>query len=181
MVVARRYARALYEHAERTTKTDVVDDDMELIRRSLDDADELARFFRSPVISREKKRDVVRELFSQRIDPVTLEFLEMLIRKKREDVFPEIAQAYRSLRDEQLGLVEATARTPRELSGAEQDDIAKAVGRLTGREVRLAVVTDESLIGGIVIRVGDTVYDGSVRRQLEMLRDRMEVGSISLN
>lgn len=181
MVVARRYARALYEEAERASKTDVVDADMELLRTSLRDSDELARFFRSPVISREKKLDVVRALFEERVDALTLQFVGMLIRKQREDVLPRIAQAYRDMRDEQLGIVEAKARAARELGVDEREELVTALGRLTGKEVRLHVEKDPDLIGGLVIRIGDTVYDGSVRHQLEQLRDKMEVGTISLN
>src|SRR5690554_653785 len=110
MIIARRYARALYEEAERESKTNSVDDDIELIRATLEQSSELVSFFHNPAISREKKNTVVRELLSARVDPVTLRFLEMLIAKQREDILPEIVEAYRKLRDEQLGIVEAHAR-----------------------------------------------------------------------
>ncbi len=181
MVVARRYARALYEEAERASKTDAVDDDMELIRASLRDSAELTRFFRSPVISREKKQNVVRELYEERVDHLTYRFLETLISKHREDVFPQIATAYRDMRDEHLGIVEARARAAWDLSESNRDELVRALGRLTGKDVRLEVEKDESLIGGLIVRVGDTVYDSSVLHQLDQLRDRMEIGSISSN
>lgn len=181
MVVARRYARALYEDAEAVSKTSAVDDDMTLVSDALDASDELARFFRSPVISRDRKKQIARSLFADRVDELTLDFLEMLVRKQREDIFPRIADAYRVLRNEQLGVVEATARSARDLSVEEQEELATSLGRLTGKKVKLHVETDERLIGGVVIRVGDTVYDGSVRHQLNTLRDQMQVGAVSLN
>lgn len=181
MVVARRYARALYEEAERASKTDSVDEDVELIVRSLEDSDELVRFFDSPVISREKKLDVVRALFSTHIDDVTLAFLEMLVRKQREDVFLEIASSYRDLRNDQRGIVEASARTAAAFTDEERDQLAASLSRLTGKQVRLEVDTDPDLIGGLVVRIGDTVFNGSVRHQLEMLQDRLQVDTISLN
>ncbi|MEX0599759.1 MAG: ATP synthase F1 subunit delta, partial [Rhodothermales bacterium] len=147
MVVARRYARALYEEAERTSKTDAVDEDIELIVTSLEDSGELVRFFNSPVISREKKQDVVRALFSTHIDGLTLKFLEMLVQKQREDVFLEIASSYRNLRNEQRGIIEATARTAATFSDEERDHLAASLSRLTGKQVRLQVETDTGLIG----------------------------------
>lgn len=181
MVVARRYAQALYEEAERALKTSAIDDDMELIRESLQNSDELRRFFRSPVIARGKKEDIVRELFTSRVDPLTHRFLEMLIRKQREDLFPRIARAYREMRDEHLGIVEVSARAAWELREEDRSELVEALRRLTGKEIRLETRVDSALIGGLVIRIGDTVYDGSVRHQLEQLRDKMEVASMSLN
>lgn len=181
MVVARRYARALYEEAERASKVDVVDKDMDFIRVSLRESAELTRFFRSPVISRDKKQSVIRALFGSHLDPLTFQFMEMLIRKQRDDVFPAIARAYREMRDEHLGIVQARVRVSRDLSESSRDDLARALAQMTGKDVRLDIQKDEDLIGGVVIRVGDTVYDGSVRHQLGKLRDRMEVSSISLN
>jgi len=181
MVVARRYARALYEEAERSSKIEVVDDDMELIRKTLQESGELDRFFQSPVISRGKKSDVVRTLFESRLDPLTYRFLAMLIRKQREDHFPRIVRAFRDMRDEQMGVVEVIARSAHPLGPEERAELVEAVVRLTGKEIRLKAVTDAELIGGVVIRVGDTVYDGSARHQLSQLRDRLELASISLN
>lgn len=181
MVVARTYARALYEEAESGSNIESVDADVELIRSTLDGSPDLARFFRSPVISREKKESVVRTLFGDRVGRLTLRFLVMLVKKEREDHFPQIVDAYRAMRDEQLGIVEANARVAWDMDADERSELAEALGRLTGKRVRLNVEKDADLIGGLVIRIGDTVYDGSVRRQLEVLRDRMEVRSLSLN
>ena len=181
MIVARRYAKALYEEAVHTSKTDVVDEDMRLIRRSLDDSRELGNFFASPLISREKKESVVRELFEGRVDRLTLTFLTLLVKKQREDLLPSIVSAYVSMRDEQLNVAEARVRTAEPLDEAAEKKLATALGAMTGKTVRLKVVEDKSLIGGVVIRIGDTVYDGSVQHQLERLRERMEVGSYLLN
>lgn len=181
MIVARRYAKALYEEAEHTSKTDAVDEDMGLIRRSLDGSRELRGFFASPLISREKKEAVVRELFEGRVDALTLRFLTLLVEKHREDLLPSIASAYISMRNEQLNVAEARVRTAEPLGAAEEKKLATALGAMTGKTVRLEVEEDKSLIGGLVIRIGDTVYDGSVQHQLERLREQMGVGSYLLN
>lgn len=179
--VARRYARALYEEAERAGSVEQIDDDMATIRATLESSKELEAFFQSPIISREKKEAVVASLFGERLASLTRSFIGLLIEKQREDLFPEVARAYGALRDEQQGVVEATARTAIALSEEEEQHLVQALERKTGQTVRLRVVQDPALLGGVVVRIGDTVYDGSVRHQLETLRERMEQGQLVTN
>ena len=181
MIIARRYASAIYEEAERQSKTAAVDRDMQLIETSLQGSRELVNFFKSPIIAREKKEEIVSELFAGRIDELTLRFLVLLIEKQREDVFPEIVKAYRELRDRELGIIEADARVAQRLPENEEKSLIAALNEMTGKKVRLRVKEDPNLIGGLVIRVGDTVYDGSVRHQLEVLREQMDTGSYRMN
>lgn len=181
MQIARRYARALYEEAQRHSTTDSVNEDVDLVRETLENSRELRLFFQSPIVSREKKEAVVRELFGERVSDLTLQFLEQLIEKKRETVFPEIALAFQDLRDHELGVVRASARVATPLSEADKQHLVSALERLTGKSVRLSVEQHAELMGGLVIRVGDTVYDGSVRNQLANLREQMEAGGFTLN
>lgn len=181
LTVARRYARALYEEAERAQKTEQVDRDIEVIRESLEGSRELVRFFESPVISREKKETIVAELFASRVEPLTLRFLKMLVEKKRENIFPAVVTAYRELRDSRLGIVEARARTAEPLGEADKKRLEKALEEVIGKRIRLQTEIDPALIGGVVIRVGDSVYDGSVRHQLATLRDQFAQRSFVMN
>lgn len=180
-IVARRYARALYEDAQQAQQVERIDEDVELIRQALADSRELVRFFESPVISREKKRAVVQQLFAKRVQPLTQRFLNLLIAKKREDIFPAIVRAYRALRDEQQGIVEARARVAHALTDAEEKKLRQALEAVTGKRIRLRTEQAPDLLGGVVIRVGDTVYDGSVRHQLTNLREKLEQGTFVTN
>lgn len=175
--VARRYAQALYEEAVQERRVERIDEDMALIREALETSRELVVFFESPVISRQKKQDVVKALFADRVQQVTLNFLHLLVEKKREDLFPEVVLAYRALRDEQLGIVEARARVAFPLTAEEQAQLVKALEHRVGTRIRLTVEHDASLVGGLVVRIGDVVFDGSVRHQLATLRERLEYGS----
>ncbi len=181
MIVARRYARALLYEAERQSKTPAVDEDVALVQSSLESSRDLVNFFRSPAISREKKSKVVREIFEGKVDELTFQFLLLLVDKHREDVLHEILSAYAQMRDEHRGIVDAIARAAGSMDDAEREKLALALENLAGRRVRLQVEEESELIGGVVIRIGDMVYDGSVRRQLERLRDKMEAGSYLLN
>jgi F-type H+-transporting ATPase subunit delta len=177
LLIARRYALALGESAGEKGVTDRIDDDVLLIRESLDASSELERFFESPVIPREKKAVVVRELFAERVDAVMLDFLLLLVGKRREGMIRRILSAYHGLRDEQLGMVSVVARSARSIGAEEEARLTETVAGITGRKVRLETQVDESLMGGIVIRVGDTVFDGSVTNKLAALRERLRAGA----
>lgn len=179
--VARRYAQALYQEAERGQQVEQIDVDMDLIRDTLDGSRDLVTFFASPIISREKKEAVVQSLFAEPLHKTTYNFLRLLIEKKREALFPDVVRAYRALRDEQRGIVEARAKVAYPLSEAEEQTLVQALEKLSGSQVRLNVQEDRTILGGLVVRIGDTVYDGSVRNQLANLRERMELGSIAMN
>ena len=173
MIIARRYASALYEEARQQSRSKPVDRDIETIDEALKASRELVGFFKSPIISRDKKKAVIDSLFGNRVDELTLQFLKLLVDKQREDIVPEVIEAYRILRDEHLGIMAATARVAQPLSGGEEKELVDTLGKMTGKSIRLSVELDPGLLGGAVVRVGDTVYDGSIRNHLELLREQM--------
>lgn len=176
--VARRYATALYEEADRTDVVDAVDADVEMIRESLEASDDLMRFFESPVIPDEKKGNVIDALFEDRVEALTHRFLKLLVKKDRESLVASVVKQYQDLRDEHRNIVEARVRIARPMGDDEKDALIKALEQTTGKNVRLKVEEDADLIGGLIVRIGDRVYDGSVRNKLENLRDRFQQGRI---
>ena len=88
-------------------------------------------------------------------------------------------KAYRALRDEQLGVVEAFVKTAAPLGAMEMRRLEVTLGKKTGKQVRIRQSVVPELIGGLVVRLGDTVYDGSVRHQLEQMRERLEQGAFA--
>ena len=177
ITIARRYAQALNEQAAQAGVLDQVDVDIQLISDALADSRELRDFFGSPIVSREKKAVVVKELFSGRLQQITLTFMSLLVEKRREDVFPAVVTSYRELRDAELGITAVTVRTAYELSDEDREALVRALKSLTGKEVRLQARVDTSILGGVVIRVGDTVYDGSISNHLATLRERLQSGA----
>ncbi len=175
---ARRYARALHEQASESGVVETIDNDMEALRDALEASGELQRFFDSPIISQERKKRVIKSLFATKVNSLTMELLNLLVEKKRESLVPEIVVAYRALRDAEEGIVEAVAQAAHNLSSTEQDQLRLALEGALGKQVRLRVEKNSDLVGGVVVRVGDTVYDRSVRRQLSTLRTRLERGTV---
>lgn len=179
--VARRYAGALYEEANETGVLEDVDDDVLMLRETLESNRELARFFESPVIPLEKKDDVVRELLSDRVQDLTLRFLRLLVHKDRETMTKPILDQYQALRDDQRGIVDAHVAVARPLADDDREAVIEALEKKTGKSIRLHVEQDDDLVGGIIIRIGDRVFDASVRNKLANLRDRLRESSLAVD
>jgi len=179
--VARRYATALYQEADDAGVLEGVDDDVFMLRQSLDSNRELSRFFKSPVISQEKKDAILRELLEDRVQELTVRFLRLLVEKDRETMTKAILDQYQALRDEQRGIVDAEVTVAHELSEEDQDAVVDVLERRTGQSVRLHVHQNRDLIGGIVIRIGDHVFDGSVRNKLTNLHHRLRDSALSFD
>lgn len=172
--VARRYAEALYQEAEATGQAEGIDDDMKSVQESLDASRELELFFRSPIIASEKKEAVIGKLFDGKVAPLIVRLMRLLVQKGREDILPAVIRQYSQLRDERLGIVEATVKTAMPMGFDETETLRKALEARTGKNVRLRITVEPDLLGGIVVRIGDRVYDGSVQHQLESLREQLE-------
>ena len=175
--VARRYAEAALELAEEQKQGERLAADLELIQRAMKESLEFHAFLKSPVISKDKKRTVMADLFKAKVSSLTIDFLNLLIEKGREDVLDSILVEFFKMRDDRLGIVTLELRAAIELTGDQQKAIAKRFEEITRKKIRVAFSVDKQLKGGFVARVGDTVYDGSVTRQLELLRERFAEGA----
>ena len=162
VLVARRYAQALHEQAERERLTDRVDEDVALVQDTLTGSRDLAMLFSSPVVSRERKASALKALFTDRLHPRVMGFIDLLVSKRREGIFPEVVRAYRALRDEQLGIVEAVARTAKPLTEDEEREVRTALERITGKRIGLAARVDGALVpAGTTLLSPTTIATGS--------------------
>ncbi|HEY5564079.1 MAG TPA: ATP synthase F1 subunit delta [Rhodothermia bacterium] len=181
LAICRRYAAALHDEAESIGVVDRVDADVAMTRAALDESRDLELMFASPVIRAATKRSIIEKLFADRVSDVFLRFLVLLNDKGRGDMIKDVLSEYRTFRNKQLGIVEAQARSAMGLSGEEIDSLKNRLGEVVNAEVHLEVEPDPSLLGGVVVRVGDTVYDGSLKRRLSALRAQLGGGSFLRN
>jgi F-type H+-transporting ATPase subunit delta len=180
-LVARRYAQALYEQAEQAGRGEQVAEDMRSLQDSLDASRDLRQLFLSPVIPRHRKQAAVRKLFTGKVDEQVVRLVELLISKGRESMLSAVVAAYARLRDERMGRVEARVRTAMQLGPEQTEALKSALTRVTGREVVLQIEVDPDLISGLVVRVGDKVYDGSAQHHLENLREQFAASKFLSN
>jgi len=177
--IARRYAQALLGSAKEEKVLEAVLKDAGLLRDYVAKSRELRSFLRSPVIKSGAKVAVLRSIFEQSITPLTMNFLLLLLDKNREEVLPEIIDELFRLHDEQQGIVTLELKAATDLSQDTRSAIAQRFEKILGKTIRVSFSIDATLRGGVFARMGDTVYDGSVKRQLELLREQFARGVVS--
>lgn len=179
--VAKRYAMALMESAREQHVLEEIARDVQLLHGVIKDSREFRLFLSSPVISIEKKRKIVTQLFTEQLHPITYTFLHMLIEKGRENVLPSIITQFYSLHDEILGIISVDVKTVVPFSGIQEKVLLTQLEEYSGKKVRVTFSLDKSIQGGFIARAGDTIFDGSVRRQFERLRERFAQGGPERN
>ncbi len=177
--VAKRYAAALFGVARRDEILDAVADDLTLISRFLDEVPYLRAVLMQPLVSDTRKYTVVDEAFGDRVTASSLNFLKLLIRKRREDLIPECIREFRALLAEHRNTVEASASTAVPLSPEQTERLTQSLERLTGKTIRLTAHVDSQMMGGVIVRIGDLIIDGGIRSKLERL-ERQLLGSNAL-
>lgn len=174
--VARRYAHALMMTAESPKAIDEIAGDLESIKSVLAGSRELRRFIDSPIITAKKKLSILRELFSSRVSKITMSFLELLIEKRREGAILEVIEQYMTLRDSKYGIVNVDVSSAVEISPQQEKSLSEKLEQYTKKKVRVRFALDTALKGGLVVKIGDTVLDASVKRQLELMREQFMNG-----
>jgi F-type H+-transporting ATPase subunit delta len=174
--VARRYALALMGLAEEQGQLDRISEDLQFLQNTIRDSREFLLFLKSPVVKSGKKKLVLEELFAGKIHASTQAFLKLLAAKGREDCLDQILAEFSRLRDEKLGIVRLDVKGAVELTGEQNDTLSRTFQRVTKKNVHVSFTLDKALKGGFIAKVGDTVFDASVRRQLELLRERFAHG-----
>ena len=171
--VASRYARALVDVVLAPAsqhQPDRVREDLVSFERALADSPELANALASPAITRPRKRAVIARLGqSLGVSGVAKNFLFVLIDHRRMADLSGIIVTFEKMVDERLGIMQVDVTSAQELKQPQQDDLIRQLETMTGKKIALNLRTDRDLVGGLVVRLGSTVFDGSVRGQLEAL------------
>jgi F-type H+-transporting ATPase subunit delta len=172
--VATRYAKALVDLVTRPgsgLEVSQAAGQLKAFEQALAESTELRHVLLSPAVPGARKRAVVAKLAGRMgISPLIRNFLYVVIGHRRTQILGEIREAAEALLDERMGVVRADVASAVELAGPQRAALAAALGRATGKRVRMEFSVDPGLLGGVKARIGSTVYDGTVRGQLEGLR-----------
>lgn len=171
--IARRYAEALYEAAHDAGLTKEIGDQLEQLLRVLKTDRELDLAFRSPALTAHRRRLLLEECFQGELHPFVLNLCQLLWTKGRENSLPSVVTAYRQLFRQEAGLLTAEVVSASNLTEEQLAPLRQALERRFGQPVVIEMKVDRSLLGGVRVRVGNTVLDGSVRGHLQALRERM--------
>lgn len=172
--IARRYAVALADVVTAREEAREVQDELSAWVEMTRSNPLLAEVFRNPTIPYEQKRRVVSKLVERtRVRRTTANLLQVLLQNHRLADLEEINKSFAQELDRRSGVVSAQVTTARPVPSQAQEALRARLGDLTGSKVRLNFDVDEELIGGVVTRIGSTVYDGSVRGRLQQIKQRM--------
>jgi F-type H+-transporting ATPase subunit delta len=175
--VASRYARALVDVIlEQHIDGETARQQLRSITEAVHESIELRRVWESPAVLPEQKRAVLDAIVKQigAVRPVR-NFIAVLIDHRRIGILDDIVRAFESELDAQLGFTEVEVSSARPLSIDEKRELEARVARMTGKKVRTKYVSNPELLGGVVVRAGSTIYDGSVRGQLEKMRQELSL------
>jgi len=167
--LARRYVQPLFEAALAAGAQDRVDDDLNGLDYALSSSPDFRRFLNAPTVDRATKRTAVERAFSG-AEPLTLNFLRVVINKNRCEIFDLAHRVYRELLNPHRGIVPGLVETAAPVDDATFDSLKKAAEARFGGTIELARAVDPSLIGGVRVRVGNRVIDASVKGRLERLK-----------
>jgi F-type H+-transporting ATPase subunit delta len=171
--IVRRYATALFRAANKAGIIDQVESDLGLVSYTIESSPRLAKVLRSPQIPRDVKRDILRAIFEGKVHEVTLSYLFLLVDKRREEAMTATEAVFVELANEARGIVVVDVTSAIELTRQEENRLREKLSVRTGKRVELVVHIDPSVIGGMIVKIGDTLIDGSIRGQLIALKEKM--------
>jgi F-type H+-transporting ATPase subunit delta len=171
LTVAKKYAKALLEVGLQDGNYETLGQDLNKMADLLKESKELRVALWSPAFPKPTRKAISRKIGERLgLATTTLKFIEVLIQKRRMGLFFEITKAYRDLGDEVAGRSRASLVIPRELPSDLVQEIKNQMDSLTGKEVILSLEIDPSLIGGFLTKIGNVVYDGSLKAQMAKLQ-----------
>lgn len=171
--IARNYAEALLALAKKANATEEWGEVVHAVAGAIESNITLQRFLEAPQVSGAQKKAILAKGLEGKVPPMFIRFLQKLVSNRRQLLIPEIASAYSDLLDSAAGRVHARVTVARAMSDADRDAIAAQLTRVLKMTVVPHVTVNEQILGGVIVRVGDTVMDGSVRRRLGSVRAKM--------
>lgn len=170
--IAKRYARAFFEIAEEDQQIETYYRELQNFCGIVDGNENLGEFLANPIFDQHDKRNVVDEILRKTdMTGVTATFLLLLADKRRIGILADIVACYRDLMDSVLKKQRVQVKTAFPLSADLSEHFKKSLEKLTGKQVEMTIDHDVSLLAGVVVRVGDTLYDGSIKTQLSNIRN----------
>ena len=172
--IARRYASALADVAIERKEEREIQQEIDQWASMIEANPQLKNVFANPTIAYDEKRKVVEELITRsRVRPTTASFLRVLLRNQRLSQLRDVAERFAHVLDERGGVVSADVTTAKPISEDLKNTVRETLAAATGRQVRVSFNTDETIIGGMVARIGSTIFDGSVQSRLDRLSEEL--------
>ncbi len=172
-VVADRYAQALFEVGEESKTTDSLYTELSELVEILNLNKDLYNFLKSPLIGREDKKTVLQNIFKDQLSASMSNFLKIVIDKDRMSLIESIKESYKKLLNDKNNILEGTAITAVALSEKEIKDLEKNLSIKYNKNVTLNNVVDETILGGVLVKLGNEEIDGTVKSRLSKMKNQL--------
>jgi F-type H+-transporting ATPase subunit delta len=174
-VVAKRYAKALFELAAQQNIVSEVEAQLKLISETLEQNQDVGKFLSLPSIEPAKKTALLKAAFGDQVSALVLNTLELLITRRRQAAISGVYEAFTKIAGEALGQAHATVYAASALTDEELAGVAAEFGQITGKKIIAQQVVEPELLGGLQVRIGDRLYDGSLSGKLERLQKSFKI------
>lgn len=171
--VASRYAKSMLNLAIEQKLEDKIRDDMQLIADTCEENRSLVVILKNPVIKFDKKMNILRKLFEGKVNPLVIRFLELMSRKNRANLLPDIARVWIDFYNEHKNIVKANITSAAPLTSEARKKVLEAVTAKTGKKVMLEEKIDKDIIGGYILNIKDEQIDSSISGKLNALRRQL--------
>ncbi|MFC7391857.1 F0F1 ATP synthase subunit delta [Scopulibacillus cellulosilyticus] len=173
--VAERYARALFEVAKERETIDAVEEQCQLIGSTINQHRELKSVISHPQINFEDKKAIIEKVFKKDINQEVMNLLKVLIDHRREGIFDEIVDEYTTMANHYRGIVDVVVTTAKPLKEKEKNKLATELGQTLNKKLRIKTKVDPEVIGGILVRIGNRMYDGTMAGKLARFQQELKV------
>ena len=172
-IISVRYTKSLFALAEEKGILDVVKNDMENIFAVMNESEELKLVFQNPILKPSNKQDVIKQLFGASFHPISLSFINLLIKNRREEHLHDISRNFMAKYRKKKGIETGTFTTAVTIKTETLDMIRVLIRKAMNIEVELSNSVDSRILGGFVLRVGDKQYDASVQSNLNKIKRKL--------
>lgn len=168
--VYEKYSQAMFDIAAEQHQLEAIGNDLRQIRDVWQENEDLRKFICHPLLTPQIKKDTLKSIFAAEVAPIVMQFLYVMIDRKRGSVIALAIDGFIALVRQAQGIEVAKVRVVKPLSSAEEEKLITGLKALTGKKIEVLYYTDPSIIGGIVVQIGDRLIDGSIKRQLQDLQ-----------
>ena len=179
--VSIRYSSSFLETVISKNLLEVISNEVDFILKVFRSSSELVSVIEIPVIKGQLKISIIDEIFKDKINDETLNFLKFVIKKGRENYLLNILEKYLDLKDEHLGIVNVNVKTAYEFDDEQSKALELNLEKKLNKRVRLNYSIDDTILGGFIAKIGDTMHDASIKHQLELLQKKFIEGRVTLN
>jgi F-type H+-transporting ATPase subunit delta len=171
--VAKRYSLALFQIVKDDNLLDKVEEELRVIKEVLYTNSDLNAVLKSPKLTNEKKKELLKDAFGT-VNTSVLNTMMLMIDRHREDQIPEVADGFIELANAERGIAEAKVYSIRPLTETEKEALSSSFAAKVGKKsLRIENIVDSNLLGGIRLRIGNRIYDGSLKGKLERLERKL--------